>query len=340
MPDTNPSKKPAPKRRKLNISFGKKSERPQERYRYSYVPMSFYWLKDLVREFAGKENFPDALAIIFATFSVSIVFPFFPPIVLIPLLILTFAATMISPLGGLMLMLFETLAMFIYQAPLLAWILTLFISISLLIGYKHYRTITFIYALMMLPLSYLGYLLEIPAFMIGSLFIGFRRAMASAVVIIILVAMLSGMTGIQNSAPIVYNGTAAYRSIVTAAARPLLTPSKPAVDLAYLIPASGAALGNFFSLSVASHLFEGFGAAILSMLYQFQFTIIQLVVWLLVIFAMTNFVIESRSGFKGALASTFSFIILATLLYSRKNMAIGVRTKLSRSMLFGCVPVA
>ena len=51
-------------------------------------------------------------------------------------------------------MLFETFSMFIYQAPLLAWILSLFVSVSLFLGYRHHRTITFIYALIMLPLSY------------------------------------------------------------------------------------------------------------------------------------------------------------------------------------------
>ena len=310
MPDMSSSKKQSSGRKKPNISFKKKEEATPERYRYSYVPMSFYWLKDIMRGFVGQKNFPDALAIIFAIFSVSIAFPFFPPTVLIPLLIITFIITLISPLGGLMLMLFETLMMFIYQAPLLAWILTLFISVSLFLGYKHYRTITFIYVLMMLPLSYLGFLLEVPAFIIGSLFIGFRRSMVSAIIIIILIAMLSGMTGIQNSAPIVYNGTGAYRAIVTGTSGALLTPSKPSVGLFQVPSAFASAFGNFFSLGVASHIFNGFGMAILSIVYQFQFTILQIAVWLVVLFAITSFVISSRSPFKGAISSVFSFIIL------------------------------
>ena len=309
MPDSNSSKKKADKKTP-SVSFESKPQKPVQRYRYSYTPMSFYWLKDFIREFVSKENFPDALAILIDTFSVSITFPFYPTVILIPLLLLTFAIAMLSPLGGLMLMLFETLAMFIYQAPLLAWILTIFVSVSLLIGYNNYRTITFVYALMMLPLSYLGQLLEIPAFMLGTLFIGFKRAMASAIVVIILIVMLSGMTGIQNSAPIVYNATGAFNSIVPPAAGAMLTPSKPAATFSSFFADAGTAWGNFFSLKVGEQLFVGFGAAILSIFYQFQFTIIQLVVWLIVIFAMTNFVIESRSGFKGTIASTFAFIIL------------------------------
>ena len=77
MPDTSSTKKPT-SRGKLDISFKKPQEEKQERYRYSYVPMTFYWIKDIVREFLGRKNFPDALAIMFAIFSVSIAFPFFP----------------------------------------------------------------------------------------------------------------------------------------------------------------------------------------------------------------------------------------------------------------------
>ncbi len=303
MPDT-PLQKKQPSAKKLDISFGKKPEQPRHRYRHSIVPMSFYWLKDYAKEFISHKNFPDALAVVFATFSISIAFPLFPPIVLIPLLILFFAATIISPLGGLMLMLFGTLLMFIYQAPLLAWILTIFISVSLFLGHKHYRTITFIYALIMLPMSYLGFVFEIPAFVIGSLFIGYRRSMVSAIIILLMVAMLSGMTGIQNSAPIVYNA-------MRGSTDPFMVPSKPAVNLSDLPSAFAGAIGNFFSLQVASHIFSGFGAAMLSLVHEFQLTLIQIAVWLLVIFAMTSFVIRSRSALKGTVASTFSFAILA-----------------------------
>ena len=64
MPDSNSSKKKADKKAP-SVSFESKPEKPAQRYRYSYTPMSFYWLKDFIREFVSKENFPDALAILF-----------------------------------------------------------------------------------------------------------------------------------------------------------------------------------------------------------------------------------------------------------------------------------
>jgi hypothetical protein len=45
--------------------------------------------------------------------------------------------------------------------------------------------------------------------------------------------------------------------------------------------------------------------------YSFELSGLQIIIWLLVIFAMTNYVIKSRSGFKGTESSAFSLIILA-----------------------------
>ena len=310
MPNATSTKNQPPGKSKLDISFKKSKEKELGRYRYSYIPLSIYWLKDLVRGFIGQKNFPDALAIVFAVFSISIAFPFFPPVILAPLIIATFIITLISPPGGLMAMLFETLLMFIYQAPLLAWILTIFISISLFLGYKHYRTITFIYVLIMLPLSYLGLLIEIPAFIIGSFFLGFRRSVASTVIIIMLVAMLSGMTGVQNSAPIVYNAAAAHQYLQEGNATALLSPSNPAPTLTQFSGDFISAIGKLFSFDVAGFIFKGFGAAILSMSYNFGFTALQVVLWLIVVFAIANYVIRSRSPFKGTEASFLSFFML------------------------------
>ena len=310
MPTATSTKGQAPGKSKLDISFKKSREKEPGRYRYSYIPLSVYWLKDLAKGFMGQKNFPDALAIVFAVFSISIAFPFFPPVILIPLILVTFIITLISPLGGLMAMLLETLLMCIYQAPLLAWILTIFISVSLFLGYKHYRTITFIYVLIMLPLSYLGLFMEIPAFIVGSFFLGFRRSVASTVIIIVLIAMLSGMTGIQNSAPIVYNAAAAHQSLQEGNATSLLSPSKPAPTLAQFSGAFLPAIGKLFSFNVAGYIFKGFGVAILAMAYNFGLTALQLVLWLIVVFAITNYVIRSRSPFKGTEASFLSFFML------------------------------
>ena len=83
--------------------------------------------------------------------------------------------TLVNPLLGLMALLLFTLPIFIYQAPLLALIFVIFITVSLFAGYKHYRTITYSFALAFLSISYLGSAFVIPGFLIAILVLGFKR---------------------------------------------------------------------------------------------------------------------------------------------------------------------
>ena len=63
------------------------------------------------------------------------------------------------------------------------------------------------YALIALPFSYLGYVIEIPVFIMGILFLGFKRGMIVAVIALLLDADNFRLTGIHNTAPIIYNQT-------------------------------------------------------------------------------------------------------------------------------------
>ncbi|MDE1834827.1 MAG: ATP-binding protein, partial [Candidatus Micrarchaeota archaeon] len=315
MPEKSSSRKGKGEPGKPNISFKAKKQQPgQERQIYSHTPMFFYWSKDVIKAFISQKNFPDALAVVFASASVAIAFPFFPVLILIPLLLITFIITLYSPLLGLMALLFETLPMFIYQTPLLAWIMIIFMSFGLFIAHKHYRSITFVYALIVLPMSYLGAYLEIPAFILGILYIGFRRAVVATVLVLLLVAMLSGMTGIQNSAPILYDASGAAHALGSSVSQYTM-PSKPAPTIGNFIGVIYPTISQFFNFNVSSELFNGFGLAISAMFYDSEILAIQIVVWLLVVFAMTNYVIKSRSGLKGTESSFFCLIILGVYVF-------------------------
>ncbi len=300
----------------MDVSFKKPkvTPKPQARSSASYLPIALFSIKDMLKEFASHKNFPDAIAIDIAIISVALAFPFFPPIILIPLLVVTFALTLLSPLGGLMAMLFETLAMFVFQVPLLAWILTLFISVALFIGHRHYRTITFIYVLIMLPLSAIGSLFEIPAFMIGVLFLGHRRAIVSTVIILLMLPILFGLTGVQNSAPIAYNAALSHGMLQDGSALQYLTPSKPMPDLSQFPSAFAGAIGSMFSFSVAGQIFNGFGLAVFALSYGLEFTAIQLFVWLIVVFAIVDHIIKSRSAYKGTEASLLGLVMLVAFI--------------------------
>ena len=300
----------AAKKAKDKFSFQgrKKPAESTPTHKYNSVPLSYYRFKDTMRKLFSHKNFPDAVAVTAAVLSVSIAFPYLPVWLLIPLLVFTIIATMLSPLLGLMVLLFGTLPMFIYQVPLFAWIFTLFISMSLFLGYKHYRTITFIYVLIMLPFSFLGYFIEIPAFVLGILFIGFRRAAISAIVIVFLVSLFTGLTGVQNSGPIYYQ--VQHSSIINnTAAAALMTPTKPATTIADFGSGTASALGAFGSVKTIGYLATGFGAGLDAITSDLPLLMLQAAVWLLVVFSISNYIIKSRSPYKGAEASAFSVLI-------------------------------
>lgn len=294
------------------LSFsGKRERRQAPRPVYSSMPMSYYWFKDVLRQFISNENFPDALAIAFAIISASIAFPFFPLPVLAVLIAVTFTITIYRPLLGFILLLFETLLMFIYQAPLLAWMLAIFISVALFLSYRHYRTITFIYAVMMLSLSNIGSILVLPVFVIGTLYIGFRRAIVSAIVIILMVSMMSGLAGLQPAAPFVYNYQSFSNSVPgNIYSGAYFSPSQQITTITTFVPATVSAFRTLFSYNVAGGVTNSLFISFYAMTHDIVLSILEIFVWILLVFAMTNYVIKSRSPFKGTEASFFSIMVV------------------------------
>ncbi len=286
------------------------------------IPLSLYWLKDMLREFVSHGNFPDSLLSVFAMVSVAIAFPLYPVIVLIPLLIITFALARLHPLIGLMALLFITLPMYAYQAPLLAWLFSVLVSVSLIFGYRHYRTITFVYAMAVLPFSYLGYFLEVPLLILGTLYIGLKRSAVAAVAIVILVSMLAGLTGIQNTAPLVYNMKAFLDSAGKSGALQYLEPSKTAPGLNGFASGFGGAIGSMFSFAVAGHIFDGIFLAGIAVASNAALVLIQAAVWLLLVFSISSYAMRSRSflkGFESSSAEVLLFVAYAVLSYAERT---------------------
>lgn len=276
-----------------------------------YTPITLYWIKDVLREFVNHKYFPDSILSVFAIISVAIAAPFYPLVILMPLLAITFILARMHPLAGLMALLFVTFPMLIYQMPLLAWLYVIFLTIALVLGYRHYRTITLIYALISLPFSFLGYILEVPVFVLGILYIGFKRGSIAAAAAILLVPIISGLTGIQNTAPIAYSPLPFRSSIGNDTAFQALSPSYPnAPSLGSFPYAFSNAIVRLFSRNVAGSIFHAFGLSALALAYGIEPIVIQMIVWLLVVFTVSNYVIKSRSGFKGAESSVYSGLIL------------------------------
>jgi len=287
-----------------------KARKPKQRPALT-LPFSYFWLKEVIKEFVTYKNFPDALAATFAFVSLTLAFHFYPLIAIMPFAILIFALAMLHPLIGLMALLFFSYPPIIYQTPLLAWIFGLFVAASLFVGFVHYRTVTFLFTMVMLALSPLGLILELPLFVLSILVLGFKRSALATLFGFILIITFTGLTGIPVYAPIAYNSSFANaKFVVGSAASTYLMPSKPLPSLENFSSAFSQSVSAFFSMPVASDLSNAFELAGVVFSYMLPATLLQLLVWIIIAFVITNFVIKSRSAFKGTEASFFSVAIL------------------------------
>jgi SpoVK/Ycf46/Vps4 family AAA+-type ATPase len=310
------NKTPISKRlQKINHEEG--NARDKSRDIATLLPLSAYWIKDFFRALATHKNFPDALATTFALLSLSIAIPYFPMPVLLIILAITFILTLVHPLFGLASMLFFSLASLIYQVPLLAWLFIIFISVALMLGYKHYRTITFTYMLITLPLSYVGSLLEIPALVLTILTVGFKRSAIAVSVAILIVVMVSGLTGLQITGGIAYNPVPAHSVILNqgnnfAAG---VVPVKYAATTLQFLGTVPSLLSGLFSYSVAVNIPNAMIMAFYPLEFGAVFIIMQIVLWVIVAYIISSYALASRSRYKGSEASLFSAVIIVGYIF-------------------------
>jgi SpoVK/Ycf46/Vps4 family AAA+-type ATPase len=289
--------------------FSLENETTTEIQKTKIIPLQLYSLKDMAVQLAGNKNFQDAILTSFALVSIAIAFPFLPVYLLIPLAVCVFALALVHPLLGLMSLLFSALPMLLYQVPLLMWIFTIIVSISLILGYKYYRAITYAYALAFLSLSSLGLLFVVPGFVIAVLVVGFRRGAAIAAVVIAMCVMTSGLTGLPLYGPIAYNQTTVHTALEAQSFSSFLTPSKPAATLFNILPSVSSSLADLFGPIALNHLYNTFYFAIFSIVNEFPFSFLQVCIWLCAAFVISSYAIKSRSTFRGTLASLFGVLL-------------------------------
>ncbi|MDE1846262.1 MAG: AAA family ATPase [Candidatus Micrarchaeota archaeon] len=297
-----------------NLAFGKRPKPRKGESAYKLTPLYMYRFKDMVRQIASDPQFPDALAAIFALIAVSSALPLYPLPILVLLVLATFVVTMFQPLLGLMVLLFETFPMFVYQIPLVAWLFTIFMSLSFFLGYKHYRSIIFIYALMAIPFSPFGFFLELPTFVITILTIGLRRGAIAAAIAVIVVSASSGISGIPNTGSIAFNSTQTFGQVMGAHVDQFVVPTKAALGFSNFTTGLSSSTSTFLSFAVAQKIFSGMALGAVAIINNFPLVILQIIAWVFVVYVISNTAVKSRSKFKGARASLFSVIIPLTYL--------------------------
>ena len=278
----------------------------------SSIPLSFYSITDIIKSIISNKNFPDALAIFFAIISFSIPFPFYPTIILVILALFASVLGYLVPLLGLIALLFITWPMLIYQAPLLAWLFVIFISIALVVGYRHYRTVTLLITAVMLSLSPLGYLLVLPLFVLSTFMLGIKRSSFLVLGLFLLVPIIAGLTRIGFTGLIAFNSSKVY---IPNNLLPILAHNKTALSINNItyIP---QVFGSLINFNVAENIIPSFGLVANILASNIVFLLIQLIVWLLVVVLISQKVINSRSPYKATMSAPYSFLIILIFYFS------------------------
>lgn len=281
-----------------------KSELVQEIIRKHHrTPIAAYQLKDIMMELSGNPHFFDMALILLGFIALVCAFPFYPIPLIVVLLVLLCVATLKHPFLGLCLLMALSFPVVMYQTPPIAWVFMLLVSASLIFGYKYYRTIVFAYILVALAFSSLGYILEIPVFVISPLIVGYKRGLVLTVLMVLGIVMFSGVTGIQNTGYILYNASYAHTAIGTTGITPLLTPNKPMATLSSMGSDISQAYASFASGQALANITYEFDILIGALFIQAAAYAAELLGMLGIVVAIDFLAVNSRSKYKGTRAT-------------------------------------
>ena len=273
--------------------------------RHSKAPLAFYKIKDWVVRLTTSANFFDAVVMALAFAAVVSALPSYPVTIIAILLVALIVATLRHPLLGLVVLMGFTMPALMYQAPAMAWAFFAVISVCLVFGYMHFRTIGFVFLVIALAFSPLGIILAIPAFLISILVVGYKRGMVLAAAAVIAIVMISGATGVQNTAYILYNAQLAHSKVQNASITQYLVPAKHMLTITQFGGGMGGALANFTSGPVISGVSSTLGVLVFSLATQPLQYGIQLIGLIVIVFAVESLAINSRSRYKGTKAVAF-----------------------------------
>ncbi|MGC8679993.1 MAG: AAA family ATPase [Candidatus Micrarchaeia archaeon] len=272
-------------------------------------PLGYYSIKDQIINIISKPSFIDALLIIAAFTSIFLVLPFYPLYAFIILLIILFAATLFHPFLGLIVYIIFIFPILMYQTPVLAWLFMIAVSIILIVGYMHYRTIMFTFILFSLAFSPLGYIFIIPVFIYSVLVLSNKRAIVAMLVAVFAIITFSAITGISNSAYILYNTEQAH-SIINSGFSTIVQLDTPNSNIipSNLFSVFSSAISSFTSFKTISQVPNVFDAVLLSFIAGSFYYIVDILILILIIMLIDWYAASSKSKFHGTISATFGII--------------------------------
>ena len=250
-----------------------------------------------------------------------IVFPFYPLSVSIALAALSGAITYkMSPEHkgvGTIAAMFFALPAIAYQAPVLAWVFSLAVTVTLFEAFEHWKAISFLQIAMLTPFApapfslvsgFLFLLLGIAALHFGS-----RHSFTVSLPAIFIVLLLSAIWLLPTSSFITISND--YETLYGPAMAELQNNARPAVEIPELVPAAAGSLASLFEFDraitpVSDALSKITDDAI--KLFASDFAIVQLVVWAVALFATASLPAQINHRYKQTIAASALFLVPIT----------------------------
>ena len=297
------------------------------------VPIMFYRIGDMAEDIFSNPNFLDSLLALTALIAFAAAFPFYPWILLAVLAVVLFAFTLRHAFLGFIVLMLMVFPMLAYQVTSLAYLFIFAMTLGLVFGYRHYRTLMFCTILVPLALSSLGYILAIPVFIIAILVVGYKRALVLTAIFIIGVVMISGVTGIQNSAYIIYSASKAQSTLSVSASSALNPALNHSVRNNGLKQASlanfGSSIGivesNVGNLQIINYMYTVFGDMAGALAVQPLYYLGDMVGLMAIAMLIDSAAVASRSLYKGTEASLIGLgypLLYLALAYASGNASI------------------
>ncbi len=258
------------------------------------APIGFYGIKDRLINISSNPNFFDTVLLCFAFLIDALVFGFYPIILVGILLVILGVFTLKHAFLGLIVFLALIFPTVMYQAPGLAWILLIGVSITFIFGYQHYRTITFIFILTLLAFTNIGRFLEVPVFIIAILMIGYKRGIILTISFIILVVALSGTMNLVNTGYIISNPHLNELSSYSA----LTQPYKPNPTIFTFKESISTTINNFINPHATFSMAYVFGILIKSLMQKY-FYLIQIILMIVIVIIIDNVAFNDRTKLRG-----------------------------------------
>ncbi len=271
--------------------------------KYHRTPLALYRVSDLYEEVVSNPNFFDAVLFIFSLIAFAAAFPFYPFIVIAVLAAALLVFTLRQPFLGLVLLMIMIFPMLMYQTPALAYIFVIVMTVALVFGYRHYRTLSFAAILVPLALSPLGYILSIPAFILGVLVVGYKRAIVLTVIFVLAIVMLSAVTNVQNSAYISYSAITGYMKNSNSPALNYSAVRNPQDSIFTFTQGIGRVASNFANADVVAAMPSEFAAMIGALAIGPVQYLIDIIGLAAIAVAIDFSAVASRSFYKGTNAS-------------------------------------